>query len=172
MKLLNFLFRKSMVFLLFAFFLMGFISSFVYSNIESFDKERPLSLSMFQPKEASSPFNHIAKEQIHVFDDKIVIDIKGASWAEFTDTNSMDPVLDAESNSIEVAPVSASDVHVGDIISYKPNDFDGYLVHRVVNINEDEQGWYCTVKGDNLKNPDPVKVRFEQISGVLVGIIY
>lgn len=164
--------RSALVFFLGAVFLTGFLANFVYSNIENFDVENPLSLSLFTPKEVNSPFNHIKQDQIHVYEDRIVIDIQGASWAEFTDTNSMDPVIDADANSIEITPVSTADIHVGDIISYKPENFNGYLIHRVIDINEDNDGWYAIVKGDNLKNPDPEKVRFEQISGVLVGVIY
>jgi len=171
MSILDFIGKKSVaVLLLTAVFLTGFLASFVYSNIESFEN---LSYSgLFQPAEANSPFNHVKQEQIHVYEDRIVIDIQGASWAEFTDTNSMDPVLDIEANSIEITPVSTDDVHIGDIISYKPEDFNGYLIHRVINVSEDSEGWYATVKGDNLTNPDPGRVRFEQIEGVLVGIIY
>ncbi len=173
MVVLNLIAKKSaLVFLLGAVFLMGFLASIVTSNIENLTIENITNLSFFTPKEVKSPFNHVKQDQIHVYEDRIVIDIQGASWAEFTDTNSMDPVIDIEANSIEITPVSTDDVHVGDIIAYKPKDFKGYLIHRVINISEDNQGWYATVKGDNLKNPDPEKVRFDQITGVLVGIIY
>ena len=84
----------------------------------------------------------------------------------------MDPFIDAEANSFEIKPGNESDIKVGDIISYKPSDYSGMIVHRVIKIGMDEQGWYATVKGDNLKSPDPDKVRFSQINGVLVGIIY
>ena len=125
-----------------------------------------------KPKDIPSPYDHIKKEQVHVYTDKIVIDIEGASWAEFTDTDSMDPLLDIEANSFEIKPDSYEDIHVGDIISYSSEYADGLIVHRVVETGEDKQGWYCRVKGDNLSSVDPGKIRFDQINGILVGVIY
>lgn len=122
--------------------------------------------------EKSSPSDHIKESQIHVLEDKIILDIKDASWAKFTDTNSMDPVIDAGSNSIELKPKSSEDVKVGDIISYHSEYADGLIIHRVVEVGEDSTGWYVRVKGDNLEQKDPGKIRFSQIEGVVVGVIY
>ncbi|MBI4895719.1 MAG: signal peptidase I [Candidatus Aenigmarchaeota archaeon] len=120
--------------------------------------------------ERISPQDHIKENQILVTSDKITLNIKDASWSTFTDTNSMDPVLDQGSNGIEVAPASINDVKVGDIISYRSKY--GLIIHRVVKTGFDEQDWYALVKGDNNPVNDPDKVRFDQIHGVLVAIIY
>jgi len=120
--------------------------------------------------ERNSPKDRVKEKQIHVYDDKIVIDLKGASWSSFVDTNSMDPMFDLGSNGIEVIPESPYDVKVGDVISY---EYDGNVIaHRVVKVGADEQGLYYITKGDNNIIKDPVKVRFEQVKGVLVGLIY
>lgn len=153
-------------------FSAGWLFNSYFNNQNDLDLEKPYSFDLFNAKELKSPSNHIDKDQIHVYDDKIVLDIPNAVWAEFTDTNSMDPVIDTEANSIEIIPESTEDIDVGDIIVYKPAEYNGLIVHRVIDINEDEQGWYATVKGDNLTRADPDKVRFEQIEGILVGIIY
>jgi len=163
--------RISLVFLAISIFTMGWLMSTLYSDLGSFDLENPLS-GFVSAKEVSSPAGRIAKEQIHVYEDRIVIDLENAKWAEFTNSNSMDPVLDVDAHSFEVTPQSAEDIKVGDIISYKPTNYGGLVVHRVIGIAEDEEGWYAVVKGDNLSKPDPEKVRFEQINGVLVGIVY
>lgn len=120
----------------------------------------------------SSPSNHIEESQIHVYKDRIVIDIDDAQWAKFTDTNSMDPVLDKEANSIELKPESPNDVSIGDIISYRSDYTDGLVVHRIIEKEEDEEGIYFTAKGDNNPSEDPGKIRFDQIEGVLVAVIY
>ena len=49
---------------------------------------------------------------------------------------------------------------------------DTLIVHRVVRTGYDRNGWYAIAKGDNIEQPDPDKIRFDQINGVLVAIIY
>jgi len=104
------------------------------------------------------------------YKDRIVIELPNVEWAEFTDTNSMDPFIDSESNSLELRPSSSSQLKVGDIISYRYED--SYIVHRIVQIGNDDKGWYALTKGDNNKKIDPDRVRFNQIHGVLVAILY
>jgi len=157
--------KVELILTLVAVFALGWIASGMQSNVE-------VPFDFFGANDQISPSNHIKKDQIHVYNDRIVIDLPNAQWAEFTDTNSMDPVLDIEANSFEVKPSSESNISVGDIISYKPSNFPGLIVHRVVEIDSDEDGWYAIMKGDNLTFQDPERVRFEQIEGVLVGIIY
>ena len=52
-------------------------------------------------------------------------------WSVFTDTNSMDPVIDSTSNAIEIIPKQAEDIHVGDIVAYqsKYNSLDLMICH-------------------------------------------
>lgn len=126
----------------------------------------------FKNKERISPFDWIKQGQIHVYDDKVIIDIDDPQWAIFTDTNSMDPVIDAGAHAIEVVPTSPDQIHVGDIVSYKSEFADGTVIHRIVETGEDSQGWYCKAKGDNNAFEDPGKIRFGQIQRVLVAIIY
>lgn len=163
------LFKISFIVMFVCIFLVGWLSHGMFNNIQGF--EQPLG-NFFNPKDVISPSNHIAKDQIHVYDDRIIIDLKNAQWAEFTDTNSMDPVLDAEANSFEIVPTSEDQINKGDIISYKPESFNGLIVHRVIETGKDDDGWYAITKGDNLTQEDPELVRFDQISGLLVGIIY
>ncbi len=117
-----------------------------------------------------SPGDKIKESQIKVYDDKIILDIENAVWASIKDTRSMEPFLNKDSHSIEVSPESTEDIAVGDIISYSLQDI--VIIHRVVEIGEDEEGWYVFTKGDNLENRDEEKVRFEQIKGVVVGVLY
>ena len=121
--------------------------------------------------EKNSPADHIKEDQIKVYNNKVELDIQNAVWSRFTDTNSMDPFLDYGSNGIEIVPRDISDIKIGDVISYASSE-GGIVVHRVIEINEDENGKYLIVKGDNNPVPDTEKIRFSQIKGILVGIIY
>lgn len=124
----------------------------------------------FLKNERYSPKDRISEQQIHVYDDKIVIDAKNPSWSSFVDTNSMDPLIDKGANGIELKPSSPYDIKVGDVISY---EYKGsIIIHRVVKIEKDDKGIYFITKGDNNIAKDPAKVRFEQVRGVLVGVLY
>ena len=153
-------------------FLLGWKTNELVTDIGEINFENPWDQGFFKAPERPSPHDHIRKEQIKVYSDRVVLEIPNAMWAEFADTRSMEPIIDAGSNSIEIRPQSIADLHVGDIISYKPTNFDGLIVHRIVETGFDNEGWYAITKGDNLSRRDPYKVRFNQIHGVLVAIIY
>lgn len=155
--------------------LFGFIGTlmvWIASGISNLEK--PASLNIFDSfsKERQSPSDWVKENQIHVYDDKIVIDVEGAMWSRFTDTNSMDPLIDRGSNGIEIKPSSAEQIEAGDIVSYKSEYSDDVMIHRVIEKGQDENGTYFIVKGDNNPAADPGKIRFGQIEGVLVGILY
>ncbi|OGM02210.1 hypothetical protein A3K72_00900, partial [Candidatus Woesearchaeota archaeon RBG_13_36_6] len=122
--------------------------------------------------ELPSPCDRVKEEQILVFRDHIIINLEDAEWATFTDTNSMDPVIDQGANAIEYVPKNESEICVGDIVSYESKYADGVLIHRVVETGNDSQGWYAVMKGDNNPYKDPGKIRFDQIKRVVVAIIY
>ncbi len=125
-----------------------------------------------------TPKNRIKEEQIKVYDDKIIIYLKNAEWSKFEKTNSMLPFLDENSNAIQIKPRSETELKEGDIISYEYNITENNtkktitIIHRIIKIGEDKEGWYAITKGDNNKKEDPKKVRFSQIKRVLVAIIY
>ena len=123
-------------------------------------------------RDKPSPSNWIKNSQIYVFSDEVVLKIKNAKWAVFTDTKSMDPVIDSTSKAIQTIPENENDIHVGDIVAYKSSYENETVTHRVAEIGNDSKGWYAMLKGDNNKYPDPEKVRFWQITGVVVAIIY
>lgn len=125
-----------------------------------------------RPAERSSPYDWIKENQIKVYRDRVVIDIDNPQWATFTDTNSMDPIIDIGTNAIEIIPEKEEDIHIGDIVSYNSKYAEGTIIHRVVDISEDEDGWYAVMKGDNNTKEDPGKIRFEQIRRIVIGVIY
>lgn len=126
--------------------------------------------SFISGKEISSPGNWIDEEQIKVYQNRVVLEIPNTLWAGFTNTNSMDPFLDEQANAIEIKPTDPDSIDVGDVISYKTAY--GTIIHRVVEKSLDEEGVYYLVKGDNNVFQDPFKVRFADVQGVVVAVIY
>tara|TARA_Y100000031_G_scaffold155939_1_gene208475 strand:+ start:130 stop:627 length:498 start_codon:yes stop_codon:yes gene_type:complete len=122
--------------------------------------------------EKNSPYDRIKEEQIKVYDSLILIHINNSELVSLENTNSMDPLIDEESNVIQINPQSVEDIHIGDIISYQDSYTKKIILHRVVAIGEDKEGKFFTLMGDNVNSTDPVKVRFEQIRGIAVAVIY
>lgn len=112
----------------------------------------------------------IKQNQIHVYGDKVVIDINASNWATYQDTHSMQPTFNSDSNGIEIMPTNENELKIGDIVCYRLNNDS--IVHRIVMIGTDKEGKYFLLKGDNVPLPDPQKVRFNQICGVTVIVVY
>ena len=123
------------------------------------------------PIEQDSPGNWVKERQIEMRPDGVFIHVTNPQWAILADTNSMDPVFDTGSHLIQMIPTSADQIIVGDIVSYaSPLGFS--IVHRVVEIGQDSEGWYAIMKGDNNPKADPWKVRFDWVKRVTVMIVY
>lgn len=152
------------------------VKTFIVSDVESKEsgKDAPTEVQTFiiEPIEKASPADRIQPEDIHIYKNQIVIDVDSAYISAFTDTNSMDPILDIEANAIQIVPKSVNDIFIGDIISYNTPFAENRIIHRVIRIGEDESGWYAITKGDNLGTEDPYKVRFENIKRIVIGILY
>lgn len=127
-----------------------------------------------------SPYDRIKESQVHLFKNKVTIDIQSPQLGRIGPTKSMDPVFDETSNTIYVVPKTKDEVFVGDIVLYqtKPSGQYDYnfvkrsIIHRVIAIGEDKQGWYAILKGDNNTFPDDDRVKFNQIQGVVVAVLY
>lgn len=123
-----------------------------------------------EPAAGIMPSDRVRQSQISIYPDHVSVSIPGVRWANFSSTGSMLPVLGEGANALQVVPKFASDINVGDIISYKLNN--RVIIHRVIEIGSDEEGAYFIAKGDNNSEPDPMPVRFSQIDRVVVGILY
>lgn len=153
---------------LLALLVAGALAAFSLATVSWGERHMPSSVS--SGKELSSPGDWITQEQIRVYPDRVVLEVPGAVWAGFTDTNSMDPFLDENTHALELKPSSPEEIQVGDVISYRTPY--GIFVHRVIEVGEDKKGIYYIVKGDNNATADPFKVRFKDIEGVLVAVMY
>lgn len=151
-------------------FILGLVSGMLLNEINT---EVPISEKpqiMANPNDKPSPMDRIPEKDIFVYNDRVVIKLRNPEWSRFLPTKSMVPVFDTGANAIEIVPRKAEDLQVGDIISYESEY--GLIIHRITEIGTDEEGWYAQVQGDNNPDPDPFKIRFDQVRRVVVGIIY
>jgi len=107
---------------------------------------------------------------IRVSGNKVVFNINNPQWAVFTNTSSMIPVLGHNTKAIEIKPATFQDINIGDIISYTLGS--EIIIHRVIDTSIDDKGYYLITKGDNNQVVDPEKVRFSQVTGVVVALMY
>lgn len=121
-----------------------------------------------------APSVRINSTDIFLFEHQAVIDLTKFEGkchrATFSDTNSMLPTLDTGHHSIECRQ-SKEDIREGDIISYELSD-KNTIIHRVREVGQDKEGWYCITQGDNLKFDDAIKIRYEQVRGTVIALIY
>ena len=145
-------------------FLLGFLS-FYFINL-AFAIEQPFG---FSSDNVSAPKETISRENIQVFEDKIVISIEDASLGKYAPSGSMIPLLDENSKGIRIKPESEDDINVGDIISYRKGN--ELIIHRVIEKGTDEFGTYFILKGDNNFSDDG-KVRFSRLEFKTIGMIW
>jgi len=152
-------------------FFLGFLSANLMGFYFVYGAEMPLNLFNLSSNSDnnSAPFDSIKENQIQVFEDKIVINIKGTSISRYAPTGSMLPVLDQGSNGIRIVPKSEDEIHIGDIITFEQDNM--LIVHRVVEIGTDDKGIYFITKGDN-NNINDGKIRFENIKYLTIGVIW
>lgn len=129
-------------------------------------------MSSFQPNEQSSPSDTIQQNQILINEEGVFIQIQDAIWVKYSDSDSMDPLIDTTANGIEIPVTEDTNLEVGDIVSYEAEWNDNLVSHRIIESGTDSQGEYYILKGDNNLTQDPDKVRKDQIKYKLIAIIY
>ncbi len=117
----------------------------------------------------NAPFDFISEEDISIYEDKIIINIKNYTLSRYDSSESMIPVFSESTTGVGIKPNSEEDIHVGDIISFRQEDI--MIVHRVVEKGVDDKGYFFITKGDNNILGDG-KIRFSEIDSVLVALIY
>lgn len=119
--------------------------------------------------QAQAPTDYIQEEEIQIYEDKIILDIQGASISRYAPTGSMKPLLDEGANGIRIEPKTEKEIQTGDIISYKKGNT--LIIHRVIEKGTDEKGTYYITKGDNNIANDG-KIRFKDIQYKTIGILW
>ena len=151
-------------------FIFIFQAYFVYARFGG-----PLAVDVFFTSggtERFSPSDWIKNENIYVAPERVTVELNSSVLTYFANTNSMDPVLDEFSNGLEIKPKKPEDIHIGDIVAYFSYYNRQFIVHRIVKTGYDGEGWYAIARGDNQLYNDPGKIRWEQIEGVTVVLLY
>jgi len=138
------------------------VNLYIISGFES-------PLSYILGDNTSAPYDFVDEKQIEILDDKIIINIEGASLGRYAPTGSMLPLLDSGSNGIRIVPKSKEDIHIGDIVTFQEGRT--LIIHRVIDIGTDKEGTYFITKGDNNDINDG-KIRFKNIKYITIGIIW
>lgn len=149
-------------------FLFGFLCANILGYFLVFGVENPFSES-YNLSGDNAPHEIIKENQIEIYDEKVVINIKGASLGKYAATGSMKPVLDENSHGIRIVPDSEDGILVGDIITFQQNE--NLIIHRVIEKGKDNEGTYFITKGDN-NNVTDGKIRFKDIKYITVAIIW
>jgi hypothetical protein len=144
--------------------IVGFIS---YTTASA---EKPYSDST---NNLSTPTDRVQLNQIQVNGNKLTLTFnKDLYLSEYAATKSMLPLFDKGHNGIEFIPETSRDIKIGDIVAYQSNIVPGLIVHRIIDINQDNEGIYFVSKGDNNQTIDPEKIRFSQVKFILIGVLY
>ena len=121
-------------------------------------------------KETPYPQDRINPDQISVQNNQFAVkNLTNLRFVKLKNAYSMYPVLAEGSHVIETTDFTKDSLKLGDIVSFQ--DTDNLIIHRILEVGNDEQGWYVITKGDN-NDLDDGKVRFDQLKGVVVAIIY
>lgn len=120
------------------------------------------------PKHA--PSNYLNQSQIHLTNNSFCVDVENPSMTAYASTGSMIPTIDENTNGIRITPKNESEINVGDLITYiRDGDM---IIHRVIKIGHDEEGWYAILLGDNNQGHIDGKVRFSNITKKTIALIY
>ena len=128
--------------------------------------------------ELPSPRATVKKENIIISDLQVCVRGILPPVTKFTvpNTNSMEQAIDENhwviasahpsyKENLEVGEVIVFNIKVVDYLTYAISDAE--IIHAIVEIGEDEQGWYCKTKGWNpYLEVDNWLVRKEQISWI------
>jgi len=100
----------------------------------------------------------------------IIIGIIVAQHMNVVVSGSMEPVLYRGDIVIIDSNPNVNNIQVGDIVVYKATWFNQPVIHRVIEIGDDQNGNKAMVtKGDNNPSPDPAIVYPNQIISKVVN---
>ncbi len=142
-------------------FIIGFATSSLF-----YEAEKRTALGGVVDRD--NPSDYIRTEDIHLYNDKLVVEKSGLRYASVEDTKSMEPLLSSNSHVIE-AKADIDSLVEGDIISFSKEG--KVIIHSIVGIGADESGWYALTKGYNNDFSDDWKVRISEIKGVVIGVL-
>ncbi len=115
--------------------------------------------------ERPSPKIRIKPEPVHIAGGTLTVTgLSGCFIAAIAPTNSLDPCIDDGMLVVLDPNVNVTDLICGDIIWYETPNYQA--IHRIIEIGNDESGWWALCRGDNNPRDDGIKVRSHEIRGV------
>jgi len=124
---------------------------------------------MWVKEDIKSP-ETISPLMFNLTEDYLTINLDNITFFNITSGVSMFPAI--HHNSILLYRLLGNNsIYIGDVIRYKYKK-DVFVHHRVIDVREDNEGIYYITKGDNIPNNDIIRVRRENITHKLIGILY
>lgn len=123
--------------------------------------------------ERISPNDWVKRDQIAYDGEAELLTIKlkpNVKIFSIADTDSMDGLLDIGHNVIATDEFDRAKLAVGDIVIYQV--YLTKIVHRIVEITEDQDVRRYRCRGDNNVNVDPYYLRDLHIKYLVLGVIY
>ena len=146
--------------LLFSVSVFAFTSSILIDKYHVQKLEEPVNEAIdsviYRPGES-----RIKKENIQVYENAVVIEVYNA---RVNDVNIQDPLINKDSNMIQIVPESPAMLKEGDIVTY--NKDNKIKTGRIEVTNQDADGYYYLIQNE------PDKIRFTQIKSIVIGILY
>ena len=168
--------KKSIILFVILGLILGVVLSQLYNNVIIGDEKNKIDFQS-QCYTNLQPSMFFLKSDVRL-DPVLYIQNKGYIINELSSTGSMRPTIGDDSLVISTQNFTKEDLKIGDIIIYKREDGQ-IFVHRIVgktNENYDDRVWVVKdaylVKGDNNNGYDSTPIKFEQIIGKVVGVLY
>lgn len=95
---------------------------------------------------------------------------KKIDFGQVVGTGSMRPTIGDKTIFLYITNLTESDLKLGDIVTLDGGNKQ--IIHRIIDISEDEEGIYYTTKGDNNPVPDKEKWRINQVKRKVIGLIF
>ena len=112
----------------------------------------------------------ISPSIFNLTDDYLTINFNNITFFNITKGISMLPAIHDNSTLLYIVLGNKS-LYKGDIVRFKYKE-DVYMHHRIIDIRSDEEGIYHITRGDNNPLNDALRIRRENITHKLVGILY
>ncbi|MDR3223894.1 MAG: signal peptidase I [Methanobrevibacter sp.] len=119
----------------------------------------------------------IEKREIIIYVIIIIVGLIAAEHLNVVISGSMEPLMYRgdivgieKVNFLGFHEFDPEDVKIGDVVVYNGEWFPGPIIHRVINITEENGTKLFTIKGDNNPVHDPLPVRPDEIVARVITI--
>jgi hypothetical protein len=140
--------------------LTAFASAIIIDQYHPKSIEQPVNSAIdsiiYRPGES-----RIKRESIQVYENAVVIEVYDA---KVNQQDIRDPLVNKDSNIIQIVPSFPESIKEGDIVTYEINN--KIKTNRIEISGNDQDGHYYRVQSEQEK------IRFKDIKSVVIGILY